>query len=117
MNIIALTLLVRLAAAPIWLLLMVSVVLGIVQSYFLGSYCVSKIYPEAAKSLALSFVKIFATMAVVEMVCLAFCSLVEVDSFGKLLAYGAVVGMAVAVLAYLVCFNKTQKQEVLSLLK
>ena len=117
MNIIALTLLVRLAAAPIWLLLMVSVVLGIVQSYFLGSYCVSKSYPESAKSLALSFVKFFATMAVVEMVCLVFCALGEVDSLGKLLAYGAVVGMAVAVLAYLVCFNKTQKQEVLSLLK
>ena len=39
------------------------------------------------------------------------------EPLGKLLAYGAVVGMAVAVLAYLVCFNKTQKQEVLSLLK
>ena len=116
-NIIALTLLVKLTSAPIWLLLVVSVILGITQSYFLGSYCVSKIYPEAAKPLALSFVKIIATMAAVEGVCYAFCSLVQVDSLTKLIAYGAVVGIAVAALAYLICFNKTQKREVLSLLK
>ena len=116
-NLIALVLLVKLTAAPIWLLLVVSSVLGIAQSYFLGSYCVSKIYPEAAKPLFVSFLKIFATLAAVEAVCQAFCSLVEVDSFGKLVAYGAVVGIAVAALAYLVCFNKTQKREVLSLLK
>ena len=116
-NIIALTLLVRLTSAPIWVLLVVSVVLGIVQSYFLGSYCVSKIYPEAAKPLALAFVKIIATMIAVEAVCFGFCSLVQVDSLAKLMAYGAVVGIAVAALAYLICFNKTQKQEVLSLLK
>ena len=116
-NLIALTLLARLTAAPIWLLLVVSVVLGIAQSYFLGSYCVSKIYPEAARPLAIAFVKIFATLAAVEAVCYAFCSLVEVDSLWKLIAYGAVVGIAVAALAYLVCFDKTQKREVLSLLK
>ena len=116
-NLIALTLLVRLTAAPIWVLLVVSVVLGIAQSYFLGSYCVSKIYPEAAKPLTVSFVKIVVTMAAVEAVCFAFCSLVEMDSPVKLVAYGAMVGIAVAALAYLVCFDKTQKREVLSLLK
>jgi len=116
-NIIALTLLVKLTSAPVWVLLVVSVFLGIAQSYFLGSYCVAKIYPEAGKPLAVSFVKILATFAAVEVLCLAFCSLVELDSLAKLIAYGAIVGIAVAALAYLICFDKTQKQEVLSLLK
>lgn len=116
-NLLVLVLMARIPGIRVWMLLLFSLVLGIVQAYMVNSFCVSRLYPGIVSGLLFRFLKITATLIVSMAVCRAFVSLVDINSFGELAGFGAIVGISIAAMAFFLCFNDEQRKEILNLVR
>lgn len=103
--------------ASINVLLIICAIMGILQSYYLNSYCVYKIYKDTGRALIWSSVKIMIIFSLTTIFCYLITCCVEISSIICLLSTLSLSTIGIFAIVYFGIFTKSQQTQIINLIK
>lgn len=99
------------------IVLVVCTIFAIIQSYYLNTYCVAKIYPDIRNTLFVNSLRIIVVVLVAALIAKGIDILIDTNNIFLLLFECAITGGCSLIFVYFVMMKKNEKNVVLKVLK